>query len=59
METFGELSKSLLSLLEWVLVLLEPTTQDSMPILKKMEKTALLGAFPHRKMPLDIGFFLD
>lgn len=46
METFGKLSKSLLSLLEWVLVLLlEPTAQDSMSILKKMEKTALLGDF--------------
>ena len=59
METFGKLSKSLLSLLEWVLVLLlEPTAHDSMSILKKREKTALLGDFPHRKMSLDTGFSL-
>lgn len=57
METFGKLSKSLPSMLEWVLaLLLEPTAQDSMSILKKMEKTALLGDFPHRKMFLDTGF---
>lgn len=36
METFGKLSKSLPSMLEWVLaLLLEPTAQDSMSILKK------------------------
>lgn len=59
METFGKLSKSLLSLLEWILVLLlEPTAQDSMSILKKMEKTVLHGDFPPRKMSLDTGFSL-
>lgn len=57
METFGKLSKSLLSLLKWVLaLLLEPTAQDSTSKLKKMEKTALPGDFPHRKMSLDTGF---